>query len=172
MLRAAAKASTAGSASPSFIPDSRFSECRIRRGTRGLVTTLEDSTGSVGESSAPSRKDSVQLRPVTTLAVSATSTAVSGIARTSLRSGRRQCACSISPSTSSPSRKRITTSATVASSETNDERASKRSAPVTPGPNTKPISTNSEVSDTKPRRSRPETKAPSISSAPSTSSAT
>ena len=56
---AAAKASTAGSASPSFRPDSRFSEWRMMRGTRGLVTTAEESTGSVGESSAPSRNDSV-----------------------------------------------------------------------------------------------------------------
>ncbi len=53
---AAANASTAGSASPSLSPDSRFSEWRIDLGTRGSVTTPEDSTGSVGESSAPSRK--------------------------------------------------------------------------------------------------------------------
>ena len=58
-------ASTGGSARPSFSPDSRFSECRTLRGTRGLVTTLDDSTGSVGESSAPTRKLSVQLRSVT-----------------------------------------------------------------------------------------------------------
>ena len=32
----------------------------MRLGTRGFVTTLEDSTGSVGESSAPSRNDCVQ----------------------------------------------------------------------------------------------------------------
>ena len=53
---------------------------------------------------------------------SATITAVSGIASTSLRNGRCQCDCSISPSTSSPSRNRITISATVARSETNRER--------------------------------------------------
>ena len=34
-------------------PDSRFSEWRTRRGTRGFVTTEEESTGSVGDSSAP-----------------------------------------------------------------------------------------------------------------------
>ena len=58
------KASTAGSARPSFMPDSRLSEWRTTRGTRGLVTTDDESTGSVGESSAPSRKDSVQPRSV------------------------------------------------------------------------------------------------------------
>ena len=31
----------------------------MSRGTRGFVTTLDDSTGSVGDSSAPSRNDSV-----------------------------------------------------------------------------------------------------------------
>ena len=40
---AVVNASTAGSASPSFIPDSSLSECRTTRGTRGLVTTEEDS---------------------------------------------------------------------------------------------------------------------------------
>ena len=85
---AALKASTAGSARPSFIPDSRLSECRTSRGTRGLVTTLEDSTGSVGDSSAPSRNDSVHVRSVTACVTSATSTHVIGIARISLRAGQ------------------------------------------------------------------------------------
>ena len=46
------------------MPDSRLSEWRTTRGTRGLVTTLEESTGSVGDSSAPTRKLSVQPSPV------------------------------------------------------------------------------------------------------------
>ena len=37
------------------MPDSRFSEWRTSRGTRGFVTTPEDRIGSVGESSAPTR---------------------------------------------------------------------------------------------------------------------
>ena len=57
-------ASTAGSARPSFSPDSRLSEWRISRGTRGFVITAEESTGSVGESRAPTRNDSVQSRSV------------------------------------------------------------------------------------------------------------
>ena len=61
---AAVNASTAGSARPSLSPDSRLSECRIIRGTRGLVTTVDESTGSVGDSSAPTRNDSVQPRSV------------------------------------------------------------------------------------------------------------
>ena len=69
-------ASTAGSASPSFSPDSRFSEWRMRRGTRGFVTTAEESTGSVGESSAPRRNDSVQSRSVSACVATATSAAV------------------------------------------------------------------------------------------------
>ncbi len=67
-LSAAASASTAGRASPSLSPDSRFSEWRTSRGTRGSVTTLDDSTGSVGASSAPSRKHSVQVRSVSSRA--------------------------------------------------------------------------------------------------------
>ena len=54
--RRAVKASTAGSARPSFRPDSRLSEWRTSLGTRGFVTTADDSTGSVGESRAPTRK--------------------------------------------------------------------------------------------------------------------
>ena len=61
--RAAKKVSTAGKASPSLRPDSKLSECLIRRGTRGLVTMLEVNTGSVGESKAPNKSDSVQVKP-------------------------------------------------------------------------------------------------------------
>ena len=64
------KASTAGSASPSLRPDSRLSEWRTIRGTRGLVTTEEESTGSVGESSAPSSADSSQSSPTIQCAAS------------------------------------------------------------------------------------------------------
>ena len=56
---AAISASTGARARPSFIPDSRFSEWRMSLGTRGFVTTPDESTGSVGDSSAPSRKASV-----------------------------------------------------------------------------------------------------------------
>ena len=66
------KASTGGSARPSLSPDSRFSEWRTNRGTRGFVTTLEESTGSVGDSSAPSRNASVQYRSMRAWAASAT----------------------------------------------------------------------------------------------------
>ena len=62
------------------------------RGTRGLVTTLEDSTGSVGDSSAPSRNDSVQRGRSARARPRATIAAVIGIASTSLRSGRCHCA--------------------------------------------------------------------------------
>ena len=58
------------------------------RGTRGFVTTADDSTGSVGESRAPTRNDSVQPRSVTTCVTSATNTHVSGMASASLRNGR------------------------------------------------------------------------------------
>src|ERR687885_4775 len=76
--RAYANASTAGSASPSLRPDSRFSECRTSRGTSGFVTTLDDSTGSVGDSSAPTRNDSVQPRSLTSFVTQATRTQVIG----------------------------------------------------------------------------------------------
>ena len=66
-------------------------------------------------------------RPVSTLAASATITAVIGIASTSLRSGRCHARCSISASTSRPSRNRITISATIARSCTKPERGSNSS---------------------------------------------
>ena len=75
----------------------------------------------------------------------ATITAVSGIASTSLRSGSRQWERSISPSTSSPSRNRITISATVASSLTNPDRARSAARRSRRGRGSKPASTNRAV---------------------------
>ena len=144
-----------GQREPSFIPDSRLSEWRTSRGTRGLVTTLEDSTGSVGESSAPSRNDSVHVRSVTACVTSATSTHVIGIARTSLRAGSRHSRWSISPSTSIPSRNRITIRATVASCTTKPDSASNSSTPSPPSPSTKPATTNTAVIDRKLRWASP-----------------
>src|SRR4051794_5120345 len=168
---AATSARTGGSASPSLRPDSRFSEWRIRRGTRGVVTTLDDSTGSVGDSSAPSRNASVHERSVNAAAATATMAAVIGIASTSLRSGRCHSVRSISASTSSPSRNRITTSATTASVATNPPVASNCSTSKPPSPRTTPTSTNRAVSDSMLRRAMPETSAPPTSSAPNTVSA-
>src|SRR3954471_9342434 len=165
---AAVRASTGGSARPSLRPDSRLSEWRMIRGTRGFVTTLEESTGSVGDSSAPSRNDSVHERSVSTCAATATIPAVSGIASTSLRSGRCHARWSISPSTSSPSRNRITTSAATARPATNPDDGSGCSTSAPPLPSTKPMSTKTAVSDRKLRRAMPETSAPKTSSAPRT----
>jgi hypothetical protein len=55
----------------------------MTRGTRGLLTTLEESTGSVGDSSAPTRKASVHDRSVSAYVVTATMAQVIGIASTS-----------------------------------------------------------------------------------------
>ena len=44
----------------------------MSRGTRGLVTMFEVSTGSVGESSAPSSNDSVHVSPINRCAATAT----------------------------------------------------------------------------------------------------
>ena len=54
------KKSTKGSARPSLSPDSRLSVWRSSSGTRWAVTTAEVTTGSVGVSTAPSRKASAQ----------------------------------------------------------------------------------------------------------------
>ena len=153
-------------------PDSRFSEWRMILGTRGLVTTLVDSTGSVGDSRAPTRKLSVQVRPASSLVASATITAVSGIASASLRNGRCQWDCSISPSTSRPSRNRITISATVARSPTNSEWALKCTTSSPPSPSTNPASTNSAVSESALRWAMPDSRAPPISRQPNTSKET
>src|SRR3954454_5086132 len=95
-----ANASTAGSAKPSFSPDSRFSECRTIRGTRGFVTTLEDSTGSVGASSAPTRNDSVLVKPESTSEKHPTSTLVILIVSLIVRMGYRHAFGRITSSTS------------------------------------------------------------------------
>src|SRR3954454_5689390 len=167
---AAANARTAGSASPSLSPDSRLSEWRMTRGTRGLVTTVEDSTGSVGDSRAPRRNDSVQPRPVSAFVAQATSTHVIGIARTSLRNGSRHAVWSISCSTSSPSRKRIRIRATVASVLTKPDEGSNSSHLIPPSPSAKPATTKIAVSERKLRRARPATIEPRTSRAPSASS--
>ena len=166
---ASLNASTAGRASPSFRPDSRLSEWRTRRGTRGFVTTDEERTGSVGESRAPSRKHSVQERSVSPFAASATRAPVSGMARTSLRKGRRHSRWSISASTSIPSRKRITIRATTARSPTKLPVGSKDRTSAPPSPRAKPASTNRAVSERKERRAIPETSAPPTSARPNTS---
>ena len=56
------KKRTNGRASPSLRPDSRLSVWRIFSGTFCEVTTVEVTTGSVGDSTAPSRKASAQVR--------------------------------------------------------------------------------------------------------------
>src|SRR5918992_5015573 len=165
---AAVSANTAGRASPSFSPDSRLSECRISLGTRGFVTTLEDSTGSVGERSAPTRNDSVQPRSVSAEVTTAIRPAVIGIARTRLRSGRCQAFWSISSSTSSPSRNRIRTSAITASPSAKLDSGSMSRTSRPPWPRMKPATTNAAVSDRKLRRATPATSAPAISSRPKT----
>ena len=100
------------------------------RGTRGFVTTTELSTGSVGDSSAPSRKLSVQPRSVSRCVDQRPrARPVSGMASARFRSGRCQSCRSASSSTSSPSRNRIRISATTARPWTNSDVASKSSAP-------------------------------------------
>ena len=139
---AAVNASTAGSARPSLRPDSRLSECRITRGTRGLVTTVDVAPGRSGTAGRRAAATRSSPRSVSTWAISATSTAVSGIASTSLRKGRCHAFCSISASTSSPSRKRISTSAITASACTKSERGSRSSTSNPPCPSTNPAATN------------------------------
>src|SRR3954454_24223544 len=167
---AAVKARTAGSARPSLSPDSRLSEWRTILGTRGFVTTEEESTGSVGDSSAPSSADSSQPSPTIQWAAPATTAPVIGIPSTSLRNGRCHSRWSLSASTSSPSRNRITTRATIARSCTNPERAPKSSTSKPPSPSTKPVTTKSAASDRNDRRTSPATRAPTISRPPNTSS--
>ena len=91
------------------------------------------------------------------------------MATTSLRNGSRQAFWSISDSTSSPSRNRITIRATVARSSTKPDSAGNSSTSNPPSPSTKPAMTNSAVIDRNERCARPEPRAPTISSAPKTS---
>src|SRR4051794_40234245 len=115
----ARKNRTNGSASPSFRPDSRFSVCLIRSGTCFAETTAELTTGSVAESTAPSRKASAQEKEGNRiLAASARSARVAGIATTRARAGGPHCFNRSSRSTSKPSARRVTISASSISSTT------------------------------------------------------
>ncbi len=81
------------------------------------MTTAEVTTGSVGASTAPSRKASAQLsEPKSALATRASSTIVIGIAITSERATGLQWRRSSSRSTNIPSEKRVRISANSTSS--------------------------------------------------------
>src|SRR5215218_7781344 len=111
------KKRTKGSARPSLSPDSRFSVWRIAAGTRCAVTTVEVTTGSVGESTAPSRNASAQVSSSKrSFAASARTTSVIGIANTSARATGLQLRPSSSRSTTSPSEIRVRISASSISS--------------------------------------------------------
>src|SRR5256885_14895354 len=86
----------------------------------------------------------------------------------SARAGTRQARCSISASTSSPSRKRITIRAIVARSWTNSECGSKSSTPMPALPSRKPATTKAAVRERKLRRAIPAISAPRTSRAPNT----
>ena len=86
--------------------------CRTTPGTRRAVTTVEVTTGSVGASTAPSRKHSTQSSVgKSSLAPTAISPMVSGIAMISARAGGPQCLPSSSRSTTSPSENSVRISA-------------------------------------------------------------
>ena len=166
-------ASTGASASPSLSPDSRLSEWRMNRGTRGFVTTLEDSIGSVGDSSAPTQEGRGPVE-ADRAACAASATTPAGDRHADPRAcaaGPRHSLCSSSPSILSPSRNRITISATSASSVTKPDRALKSSTSKPPSPSASPASTYSGVIARKLRRVTPEPSAPITSSAPNTSAA-
>ena len=102
---------TNGRASPSLSPDSRLSVCRMMPGTRRAVTTVDVTTGSVGASTAPSRKHSAQSsvreeRPWR----ERDQAMVTGIAMISARR-RPPVRSSSSRSTNSPSENRVRISA-------------------------------------------------------------
>ena len=123
------------------------------------MTTDEERTGSVGASSAPSRKHSVQPRSVSACAASATIAAVSGIASTSLRNGRCQAFCSISRLDLEP-----------VAEQDHDQRddrqvghEARRGSSSSDEPalaDANPARTNSAVSERKERRAMPESSAP------------
>src|SRR3954471_17724403 len=88
------------------------------------------------------------------------------MATISLRRGRRHSRCSISASTSSPSRNRITISATTARSCTNSDRGSISSTSSPPSPRRNPATTNTAVRDRNERWASPDASAPAMSSPP------
>ena len=103
------KKRTNGRASPSLSPDSRLSACLTDAGTRCEVTTADVSTGSVADRIAPRRNASAQLNSEkSSLAASANSARVSGIAISSARTTGPQCTTSSSRSTNSPSENSVT----------------------------------------------------------------
>src|SRR5205823_5600261 len=78
----------------------------------------------------------------------------------------RHSRCSISASTSRPSRNRITISATTARSCTKPDRGSSSRTPKPPRPSRKPATTKTAVSDRNERWANPDASAPTISSPP------
>ena len=83
--------------------------CRTCSGTFRDVTTVDVTTGSVGESTAASRKASAQLNSTNrSFAARASRTIVRGIASARARAAGLQCTISSSRSTKSPSEKSVT----------------------------------------------------------------
>ena len=167
-LSAAVSASTGGSARPSLSPDSRFSEWRTRRGTRGLVTTLDDEhrvggrqqraeqerlvqTGRSGRGGDRDDRGGDRHRDDELCAAAAATRA--GASRPRPR-GRR------GTGSRSARRSRAATTKPDSRVEVEDLQAA--------SPSAKPASTNSAVSDRKLRWARPESSAPTTSSAPKT----
>ena len=140
------------------------------RGTRGLVTTLEESTGSVGESSAPSRNDSAHDSEVSACAASATRTPVIGIAEHELAQRQppralQHLALDLEPV-----------------AEQDHDQGDRPRGPVyertagvevrctfsPPSPSTKPATTNSAASERNDRCATPDSSAPRTSSTANT----
>ena len=163
----------AGSAGPSLSPDSRLREWRTTRGTRGFVTTLDESTGSVGDSSAPSRKRSVQLRSMTGASSAATITARDRHRDDEL--AQRQAPFAAGASRPRPRARRGTGSRPGRRSRGRRRSRSPGRCASTlgaPSPSRKPISTNSAGQREERATSQARSRAPPISSAPRRAAAT
>ena len=138
---------TMGSARPSLTPDSTLSRCRSRGGTSSRPTMAAAKTGSVGESTAPSRSDSSQGSPATQCASAAVTSSVSGSPSTSARPGSRQA---LRRSRRRPASRRCkaprTARARPAPTRRGHRTATRRTS-STPGPSRKPPTRNSTAVD-------------------------
>ena len=157
---------TTGSASPSLSPLSMLSNWRSRAGTSVLVTIAEANTGSVGLSTAPTRKAVTQSSPATKWASTEMPRNVSGIPSSRARPDSRHAARNSGTPARWPSVNSTVNRARSASVDTIGLFGVSCSQPKPPEPATAPASRNISDVDSTVRAASPDTRTTMSSATP------
>ena len=157
---------TTGSASPSLSPLSMLSNWRSRAGTSVLVTIAEANTGSVGLSTAPTRKAVTQSSPATKWASTEMPRNVSGIPSSKARPDSRHAARNSGTPARWPSVNSTVNRARSASVDTIGLFGVSCSQPKPPEPATAPASRNISDVDSTVRAASPDTRTTMSSATP------